>query len=143
MPKCIVHGAYGRYSPGEQHNHDAAEHALILGTASSASSSGGLKTRAVVVDLYTGAVVSDVVLPFAAAHMLPLPGGAGGDDHHEPSAMLLVDAGGSVAHVFPATEVRGGLYGLGAVGYVRDKAVEVRSGVGVGGWGLKGLGARV
>jgi hypothetical protein len=44
------------------------------------------------------AVDSDSVLPFAAAHMLPLPSAAaadGGDRHghgHEPSAMVLVDA---------------------------------------------------
>jgi len=92
--------------------HDpAAEHALVLGTASSATASGGTKTRAVVVNLYTGAVDSDTVLPFAAAHMLPLPSAAaadGADRHghghgHEPSAMVLVDAAGSVAHVFPDT----------------------------------------
>lgn len=91
---------------GDHHAADAAEHALVLGTAAAAGAGRG-KTRAVVVDLYTGAVVSDVVLPFAAAHTLPLPGAAEADDHHEPSAMLLVDAdarGGSEAHVFPATE---------------------------------------
>ena len=89
---------------GEHHTTEAAEHALVLGTASSASASGGRKTRAVVVDLYTGDAVSDVVLPFAAAHMLPLPSAAEADDHHEPSAMLLVDEAGGKAHVFPDTE---------------------------------------
>ena len=43
------------------------------------------------VDLYTGEVESDAVLPYAVAHVLPLPSAAA-EDHHEPSATLLVDA---------------------------------------------------
>ena len=64
------------------------------------------RTRAVVVDLYTGAIESDVVLPFATAHYLPLPSAAAAADSktHEASAALLVDAAGASATVFPDTE---------------------------------------
>ena len=97
------YAAVYRWRPPGDESRDA-EHALVMGTAVDDSASGGTKTRAVVVDLYTGEIESDVVLPFAAAHVLPLPGNAHVEEHHESvSVALLVDAAGSAAHVFPAT----------------------------------------
>ena len=92
--------------PTRGDDHDHGEHALVLATATRGG--GGAKTRATVVDLYSGAVVSDVVLPYAAAHVLPVAiTGDNLKDHahdHEPSAVLLVDEAGSRAHVFPNTK---------------------------------------
>ena len=95
-----------RYSvllPWRDGDDDDDEHALVLGVADTFG--GGRKTRAVVVDVYTGEIGSDVVLPFEAAHVLPLPSAVEGghEDHRAPSAMLLVDAHNPKAHVFPDT----------------------------------------
>ena len=89
-----------KWRPTGDHAHDS-EHALVLGVDERND-----RTRAVVVDLYTGAIESDVVLPFATAHYLPLPSAAAAADSktHEASAALLVDAAGASATVFPDTE---------------------------------------
>ena len=103
---------YAVLLPWRDGDDDEDEHALILGTAddlpeSDARGDARRKTRAVVIDVYTGRVVSDVVLPFEAAHALPLPGAREhepeNENAHAPSAMLLVDARASTAHVFPDT----------------------------------------
>ena len=101
---AYTYAAVYRWRPSRDESRDG-EHALVMGTASDADASRGTKTRAVVVDLYTGEIESDVVLPFKAAHVLPLPGAAHehAEHAHEASAALLVDAAGSTAHVFPAT----------------------------------------
>ena len=103
---------YAVLLPWRDGDDDEDEHALILGTADAVSDeddvaqSRARKTRAVIVDVYTGRITSDVVLPFEAAHVLPLPGAhehEKGEEAHEPSAMLLVDAHAPKAHVFPDT----------------------------------------
>jgi hypothetical protein len=85
-----------------------AEHALVLGTQDSSEKGASAATRAVVVDLHAGAIVRDDVLPFAVAHVLPLPSEHSSHHHHHhhehPSAALLVDARSERATVFPATE---------------------------------------
>lgn len=110
---AYTYAAVYRWRPSWDESRDG-EHALVMGTASDADASGGTKTRAVVVDLYTGEIESDVVLPFKAAHVLPLHTGASHEhaEHaHDASAALLVDAAGSAAHVFPATsEARDAAY---------------------------------
>ena len=103
---------YAVLLPWRDGDDDEDEHVLILGTAddlpeSDARGDARRKTRAVVIDVYTGRVVSDVVLPFEAAHALPLPGAREhepeNENAHAPSAMLLVDARAPTAHVFPDT----------------------------------------
>ena len=106
---------YAVLLPWRDGDDDDDEHALVLGTAETRSSGeNGVarKTRATVVDVYTGRITSDVVLPFEAAHALPLlPFADDERDHehephenpHAPSAMLLVDARANEARVFPDT----------------------------------------
>ncbi len=102
---AYTYAAVYRWRPSWDESRDG-EHALVMGTASDADASGGTKTRAVVVDLYTGEIESDVVLPFKAAHVLPLPAAAHEHAEHassSASSALLVDAAGSTAHAFPTT----------------------------------------
>ena len=108
LASAYEYSAIFSWRPSGEHSHDA-EHALILGTSRDGGDGGvdanaNARTRAVVVDLYTGEVESDAVLPYAVAHVLPLPSAAAAEDHHEPSATLLVDASEARAHVFPDTE---------------------------------------
>jgi|TARA_B110000240_G_scaffold52106_1_gene59619 hypothetical protein len=93
---------------------EGEERVLVLGTAYVGGLGGAKKTRAVVIDAYTGAVAWEEVLPFEAAHVLPLPSASeagshdgsvdGGYSHGAPSAMLLVDAHAPSARVFPDTD---------------------------------------
>ena len=104
---------YAVLLPWRDGDDDDDEHALVLGTAETASRADGAprRTRATVVDAYTGRITSDVVLPFEAAHVLPLLPFANEHEHdperhenpHAPSAMLLVDAENDEARVFPDT----------------------------------------
>ena len=116
---AYTYAAVYRWRPSGTDESRDGEHALVMGTATDADASGGTKTRAVVVDLYTGEIESDVVLPFKAAHVLPLR--TPGDGRHDgtngehasssASAALLVDAAGWTAHAFPATsEARDAAY---------------------------------
>lgn len=116
---AYTYAAVYRWRPSGTDDSRDGEHALVMGTATDADASGGTKTRAVVVDLYTGEIESDVVLPFKAAHVLPLR--TPGDGRHDgpngehasssASAALLVDAAGWTAHAFPATsEARDAAY---------------------------------